>query len=320
MHDVRVQLPDPVKRMIEERAEGAGFAAVKQAADAMSEAYREGRAAALSRLPAAARAAAYLVTRMPATYSAAYSVLRETRARLLDIPVYSILDVGAGTGAASLAARQWFPEARLAMLERDSTFADAARAVLPDAKVLSVDATALEDFPMCDLVIAAYSLGELQQPIAERLWRAARIALIVIEPGTPGGFAFVRSIRDGLLAGGAHMLAPCPMEAECPVRDPDWCHFAARVERSSLHRRIKEAQLNYEDEKFSYVALARAEFPLPGARIVRHPQHSPGLIVLEECTDTGLVTDRVTKRNKEAFRVAHRASWGDALPSGEIGL
>ena len=79
------------------------LAALKRAAAAMSEAYREGRTA---RLGAAERTAAYLVTRMPATYAAAHAALGELRARLAGTTIESVMDVGAGTGAASLAARQ----------------------------------------------------------------------------------------------------------------------------------------------------------------------------------------------------------------------
>ncbi|SPE39810.1 conserved hypothetical protein [Candidatus Sulfopaludibacter sp. SbA3] len=306
-----MQLPVPVRRIIEEQAEQAGFPALKRAAAAMSSAYREGRASALGRLSASERTTAYLVTRMPATYAATYSVLGEVRQRLGSTPVPSVLDVGAGTGAASLAARHWFPDASLTMVERDSAFAQAARAFLPDAHVLNLDASTLDPFPAHDLVIAAYSLGEVSKPLAHRLWHAARVALVVIEPGTPVGFAFVRSIRDGLLAAGARMLAPCPAETGCPLVSPEWCHFAARVERSSLHRRLKDAQLNYEDEKFSYVALTRDAVPLPEARIIRHPRHQPGLIVLETCTAAGLQTQRIAKRTQDAFRAARKSAWGD---------
>jgi ribosomal protein RSM22 (predicted rRNA methylase) len=308
-----VQLPLPVQRAIEERAEAVGFPKLKRAAAEISDAYREGRATALARLPAAERTAAYLVTRMPATYAAAFHVLREVHERLGRQQIASILDVGAGTGAASLAARHWFPDARITILERDAAFTEAARAFLPDAAVVSANAATLDPIPPHDLILAAYSLGELDRPLAHRLWQAARVALVVIEPGTPAGFTFVRSIRDGLLAAGAHMVAPCPVDTECPMVDPDWCHFAARVERSSLHRRVKEAQLNYEDEKFSYVALSREAAALPQTRVIRHPQHQPGLIVLETCTAGGLRMERITKRNKDAFRAARKAAWGDTI-------
>jgi ribosomal protein RSM22 (predicted rRNA methylase) len=302
-----VQLPVSVRRQIEEQAEALGFSALRRAAAALSEAYREGRA---PHLTPAERTAAYLVTRMPATYAAADMVLREVAARIG--PVRSILDAGAGTGAASLAARAHFPDARITLLERDPAFAAAARQWLPDATLVAADIERMDGIPSHDLVIAAYSLSEFGERLAAPLWLAPRVALVLIEPGTPRGFALIRKVRGELLAAGARMVAPCPVESACPLADPDWCHFAARVERSSLHRRVKDGELGYEDEKFSYVAVAREPVELPAARIIRHPQHRPGLIEIETCTDTGLRSERVFKRDRERFRAARKAAWGEA--------
>jgi ribosomal protein RSM22 (predicted rRNA methylase) len=138
------------------------------------------------------------------------------------------------------------------------------------------------------------------------------MALVLIEPGTPRGFSLIRKVRSDLLAAGARMIAPCPAETACPLADPDWCHFAARVERSSLHRRLKGGDLGYEDEKFSYVALARQSVDLPEARIIRHPMHHPGLIEIETCTPAGLRSERIARRDRERFRAARKAAWGDA--------
>jgi ribosomal protein RSM22 (predicted rRNA methylase) len=292
-----VQLPAAVRRAIEERAESVGFARLKSAATAMSAAYREGRTV---KLADDERVAAYLVTRMPATYAAAYRVLQEVRERAGDVA--SVLDLGAGTGAASLAARQLFPNASITMVERDRALANAAREWLPEAEILVRDLRG--PLPAAELTIAAYSLGEAGAPPPAE-WKR----LVVVEPGTPRGFESILGIRDKLLAAGARMIAPCPMESACPS---EWCHFAARVERSSLHRRIKDADLGYEDEKFSYVALAREPVALAPSRIVRRPQRLPGLIVLETCTPAGLTTERVTKRDRERFRAARKAEWGDA--------
>jgi ribosomal protein RSM22 (predicted rRNA methylase) len=235
-------------------------------------------------------------------------VLEEVRARIG--AVESVLDVGAGSGSASLAARVHFPEARLTLIERDAALAGAAREWLPEAEIVRGDA--LQALPPSDLVIAAYAFSEFGGAVA-RLWAAARKALVLIEPGTPRGFTLIRDARRELLAAGAWMVAPCPAAIPCPIADPDWCHFGARVERSSLHRRIKEGELGYEDEKFSYIAVARAPVELAGDRILRRPRHQPGLIVIETCTPAGLVTRRVTKRDREGYRAARRASWGQVL-------
>jgi ribosomal protein RSM22 (predicted rRNA methylase) len=307
-----VQLPPQIRAIIEAHAEDVGFPALKRAADAMSSAYRDGRLSAVAKLPASERSAAYLATRMPATYAAAAAVLAEVRRLLAGRPVTSVLDIGAGTGAASLAACEQFPGSALTLVERDSAFAAVARECLPECTLMAEDVAGLREIPAHDLVIAAWALNEIAAPLAARLWSAARVALVIIEPGTPRGFAAVRQIRTQLLAAGARMLAPCPMAGPCPIAEPDWCHFAARVERSSLHRRLKEGELGYEDEKYSYIAVARGEVSLPESRVIRRPQHSPGLIELPSCTPQGIVTVRATKRDRERFRLARRAGWGGA--------
>jgi ribosomal protein RSM22 (predicted rRNA methylase) len=308
-----VQLPEGVRRKIEERAEGVGFAALKRAAVEISNAYREGAALPLK---TADRVAAYLVTRMPATYAAADAALREVHDRLGGASVESVLDVGAGSGSASLAASEWLKPKRITLVERDAAMAGFAKELLPAAEIRGEDFRHTARFAPHDVVIACYALGESTAAhLIARLWEAARVALIVIEPGTPGGFALIRQIRAQLLELGAHMLAPCPRADACPVTGSDWCHFAARVERTSLHRRVKEAELNYEDEKFSYVAVSREAFALPDARIVRRPVHQPGLITLQTCTPRGFETARVSKRDREKFRAARRADWGDPFGS-----
>ena len=298
---------------MERHAAEVGFSTLKRAAQALSSGYREGCSRVLAGLPPAERVAAYLATRMPATYAATVAAVRETG----DLPIRTVLDIGAGTGAASMAAMHRFPELdRITLVERDTALAGAAREFLPSAQIRTENFSRIATFPPHDLVVAAYSLGETLDPaVVLRLWEAARVALVVIEPGTPRGFGVILDIRTRLLASGALMLAPCPGPGPCPVSQPDWCHFAARVERSALHRRLKDADLNYEDEKFSYVVFTREPAAPAVSRIIRRPQHQPGLITLETCTPSGVETVRVSKRDRDRFRAARRAAWGDRFPS-----
>ena len=308
-------MPETVRAAAEERLAVVSFAELKQAAEELSAAYREGRPVPGAWSPEM-RLAAYLATRMPATYAAAVAALRPVQA----LPIRSVLDIGAGTGSASLAAQLHFPDLETnTLIERDAAFADAARDFLPNARILRENFLKMPVLPPHDLVLAAYSLGEsLQNGLILRLWQAARVALVLIEPGTTRGFSLIRDSREQLIASGAHLLAPCPHSNACPILAPDWCHFAARVERSSLHRRLKGASLSYEDEKFSYVAAARTAADLPpaplNARIIRRPLQQPGLIVLDTCTPTGLQTLRVSRKDPERFRAARHAAWGDPFP------
>jgi len=115
---------------------------------------------------------------------------------------------------------------------------------------------------------------------------------------------------------GAHVIAPCPHERACPMASGDWCHFAARVERSGLHRRLKSGALGHEDEKYSYVVLARDAHGAGPARILRHPRLHGGHAQLELCTLAGLERRTVSKKHGEAWRQLRRARWGDAWPFG----
>jgi ribosomal protein RSM22 (predicted rRNA methylase) len=259
---------------------------------------------------------------MPATYAVCRTVLDEVAARLAPAQIVSLLDLGAGLGSMLWAAADVLPalesatlvEADAAMLRLGSVLA-AEEETLPKAGWVSGD---LRSQPLAehDLVTFSYSLGELAEKdaakVLELAWRAAGRALVIIEPGMPAGFERVRRWRDQLLKMGAHMMAPCPHTAPCPLNAPDWCHFAQRVERTSLHRRLKGGELGHEDEKFSYIAVSREPAALPSARIIRHPQATAGAIKLELCTQNGLNRTVATKRDREEFRQARHARWGDA--------
>jgi ribosomal protein RSM22 (predicted rRNA methylase) len=58
--------------------------------------------------------------------------------------------------------------------------------------------------------------------------------------------------------------------------------------------------------------LARQPVELPAARIVRRPQHRPGLVEIATCTAAGLGSERIAKHDRDRFRAARKAAWGDA--------
>ena len=308
----KVQVPPELRELTARRAESCASAALQRAAQRMSETYRGRGATAEIRVAPAERVAAYLITRAPATYAVARSVMGEIAGRL-GAEMRSLLDVGAGVGTAALAACEALPQVeRVTCIESDAALAATGRELLPSAEWRIADARRLETIPEHDLVIASYVLGELRdRSMPMRLWAAARVALVLIEPGTPAHWEALRDTRARLLEAGAHMIAPCPNAGPCPLPSNDWCHFAARVERSRLHRQLKGGSLGYEDEPYSYVAVAKQPAHPAQARIIRRPQHSPGLITIELCPGEGLETLRVPKSDRERFRAARQASWGD---------
>jgi ribosomal protein RSM22 (predicted rRNA methylase) len=93
----------------------------------------------------------------------------------------------------------------------------------------------------------------------------------------------------------------------------DWCHFAQRVERTSRHRQLKGGTLGYEDEKFSYLVASRKPSETVPPRILRHPGKHSGHVQLELCMPDGHAERRtITRSNKQAYRLARKATWGDA--------
>ncbi|MEV0371549.1 small ribosomal subunit Rsm22 family protein [Streptomyces sp. NPDC050636] len=276
--------------------------------------------------------AAYAAYRMPATFEAVRAALTAFAARVPDWSPATHVDIGGGTGAATWAAADTWQG-------HHSTVLDWAQPALDLGRELAAGApasTALSDTdwqrqvigegltvpPGTDLVTVSYVLGELR-PDARRAVVAAAAAaqaVVLIEPGTPDGYLRIREARDQLIAAGLRVVAPCPHSDICPiVPGEDWCHFAARVSRSSLHRQVKGGSLPYEDEKFSYVAATAFEAPTKAevttARIVRKPQLRKGQVLLDLCTaDEGLQRATVTKRHGDRYRAARDASWGDDWP------
>jgi ribosomal protein RSM22 (predicted rRNA methylase) len=170
-----------------------------------------------------------------------------------------------------------------------------------------------------DLVTVSYVLNELTAPdrtaLLDTIASAAQ-AVVIVEPGTPDGYARIIEARDRLVTAGFHIAAPCPHSADCPiVPGTDWCHFSARVSRSSLHRQIKGGSLAYEDEKFSYVAATRLPVTPAPARVVRKPQIRKGQVLLDLCeTEPALRRTTVTKRHGDLYKAARDTDWGDAWP------
>jgi len=166
-------------------------------------------------------------------------------------------------------------------------------------------------------VIASYVINELadtaRDTLADLMWQKTRDTLLVIEPGTPAGYARIIALRTQLIAQGAHVIAPCPHDGACPLIAPDWCHFTQRLARSRAHKHLKGAELPFEDEKFIYVALAHTPQAARPARVLAQPQMSKVAIHAKLCTATGIEIATAPRRDKAAYAQFRRLDWGDAI-------
>jgi hypothetical protein len=156
--------------------------------------------------------------------------------------------------------------------------------------------------------------------LIEQLWERTCGVLVLLEPGTPSGAAHIQRARTQLLElgakervqqqqqqqlggssgstggaaaqAGAHVVAPCPHDGACPLEGrQSWCHFVQRFQRTALQRAAKASAgiqpRTYQDERFSYVAVARCS-SLPKELFTVHLPRLPRPAALQLCSGVAL--------------------------------
>ncbi|WP_062113228.1 small ribosomal subunit Rsm22 family protein [Aureimonas sp. AU40] len=322
-----MELPRPLRAAIDAELSGVPSEALRAASEVLSGRYRAETRDGRLHLSDDLFAKAYVAARMPATFAALSDAMAETASALPDFAPRRLLDVGAGPGTALWAAGERFETLQGATLLEASAPIRALGERLgqgqfgfePDWRAGTID-RAGADLPAADLVTLSYVLDELAPParraLVALLWARTQGVLLIVEPGTPAGWARILEARRALIEAGAAIAAPCPHESECPVEAPDWCHFSRRVARSRVHLRTKSAEVPWEDEKFSYVAATRLAAPAAprAARILAPPDTGSGKVSLKLCEEDGALRRRLlTKRDGESFRRARRADWGETI-------
>jgi len=316
-------LPAELKAALDARLEGLSRNDVAARAAAISKTYRDGGGSGAIR--SETDALAYALARMPATYAAVSACLNALGEARPDFAPRALLDVGAGPGTASWAAAYAFPSLdSFVLLDANPALRALALELLRDSSRLAdlnYDAgdarAALAKAEAADLVIASYLIGELgeaeRKSLVETMWGKTRDTLVIVEPGTPAGYARILAARGELIAAGANVTAPCPHEATCPLSPPDWCHFSQRLPRSRAHKQVKGADVPFEDERFSYVVMTRKPIEHRASRVLAQPAIGKADISAKLCTPDGLSIARVPRRDKAAYASARHWRWGDAV-------
>lgn len=293
----------------------------RAAAAALSSHYRKG-----GRTGPHTDPASYLTVRLPATYAAVAAVLMEVSRARPDFAPATLTDAGAGPGTAAWAALAAWPAlARVTLLDTHATFLDIAGVLAADGphralatatrRLAAMDSLTAAD--VSDLVTCAYALAEVPEAdiprAAKALWAATAGLLVIVEPGTPAGFARIRGARTTLLQAGAVPVAPCPHAGLCPLQADDWCHFTVRLARRREHMHAKAARVPFEDEKYAYIALSRTGNPGGGARVLAPPQQMKSGITFKLCTAQGVEQRQVERRDRDAYKTHRKRAWGDLL-------
>jgi ribosomal protein RSM22 (predicted rRNA methylase) len=321
-----MNVPEDLRLALEGALGGVRRKEAAGAVERLIERYREEREARQPILASPADVAAYAAYRMPATYGAVRGALSQLAAVAPDFAPRRLLDLGGGTGAAAWAAVETFPTLeKVEVLDQVAPALQVGERLAQQASHSALRTAEWQpakldkaEFPAADLVSISYVLSELSQSdqisLVTRAATAAKV-IAVIEPGTPAGYRRILTARTNLIHQGFGIAAPCPHENECPLAAGDWCHFAARVNRSSLHRQIKGADLSYEDEKYAYVIASRTPIDRAEGRILRHPLRRKGLVSLQVCRRSGTAGPAVvSKRNGDLYREAKDVHWGDPWP------
>ena len=320
-----MELPVELRNIIERKLDGVDLKLLQRNSESVSLKYRDEKRVGKRLVTEEVEALAYAAVRMPATYGSVCSVLKNTF-EIFDDDIDSVLDVGAGTGAGTWAVRNFVDLKDAVCLEREDVMRNLGRAFMQESEIEELRNVRWEKFDLvtseieynADLVICSYVLNELSEAdrkvALDKLWNAANKVLVIIEPGTPQGFAEIKDLREVLIGKGGNIIAPCPNIDKCPMPEDDWCHATCRVARTKIHKILKNGDVPYEDEKFSYIAVCRDDIEKESfARVLRHPKIESGKITLHVCSGNGIMEKVVTKKDKELFKLARKAGCGDRI-------
>lgn len=299
----------------------------------------------------------YSVARMPATYSAVYSTFnqiiqtldyfknlnKENHEKAKELyNVKTLLDVGAGTGAATLAISESFKKIGVSLehitcLEREEVMINLGKTLLSGSNIetlknvswkqIDINQTtdnSNDDLLKADIVVTSYMLNEFAEEnvltIVDKLWNMTEKIFIIVEPGTPSDHERIIKIKNYLVQKGAKVIAPCTCQTGCPLPADDWCNFSCRVERTKLQKDVKGGDVPYEDEKYTYLAVikekdivAEDNISKGVTRIIRHPIIRSNIVEVKLCSNEQIVNKIYTKKDKEIYKMAKKAKAGDLI-------
>lgn len=318
-----MKIPDLLENAIEKEIQGIKITELKELAQKLSDRYMNEKRTGQILLSKEKEALAYSIMRMPATFCAVTVALRNTLKIAGNCNIETVLDIGAGTGAATWAINEFITPKEITCLEREEAMRTIGQPLMKcnsemkKVQWISEDITNSQLVKGADLIVASYIINELKQEerknVIKKLMELESKIILIIEPGTPEGFKNIKEIQKTALENGAFIIAPCTAQEKCKLPENDWCHSTVRVERNKIHKILKSADAPYEDEKFSYIAISKENLGTAQSRILRHPIIESGKITLKLCTNGNIEEKIITKKDKEKFKIAKKKKCGDAI-------
>src|SRR3954464_4166880 len=166
-----MQLPAALNRAIDAEAAQHDRKLLTRAVEDMSFRYRSRSKDMGAFVSTPLHRAAYVITRLPATFAAVVAVLTEIKNRMPEFAPTNLLDLGAGPGTAMWAAAAVFPSLqRATLVEQDPEFIATGRHMVKSgaAEPISHMEWVRGDLRKAklqphDLVVISYALGELSE-------------------------------------------------------------------------------------------------------------------------------------------------------------
>lgn len=318
-----MEIPKTLESAIEEEITNIKISELKEKAKQLSYRYMNKTRTGESFITSELQAITYSIIRMPATYGAVTTALKNCL-ELIDINIETLLDVGAGTGSATWATSNLINLKNVTCIERES-YMQRLGSKLMDSNELLKDVTWISKdilknpiLEKADLVIASYMTNELLDEerinVLNQLINATNGVLLIIEPGTPEGHKIIKNIKKYCVENNLYVIAPCVSQEECKLDNNNWCHSTCRIQRTKIHKILKDGDAPYEDEKFSYIAVSKQKIKNQNSRILRHPIIKSGFVNLELCTKDGIKNVTISKKDGDLYKQAKKKNCGDSLP------
>jgi len=289
----------------------------------ISKKYRENNNSGDRLVTTNSEAISYALSRMPATYEAVQDCLEKIFQKN-KFDIQTTLDVGAGTGAATWAIQNFCQPGMCTCYEREEEMIRIGTELMSNSSMS--DGITWKKYDVLkdkidgtfDFVVASYMINELPKNeirnAMEKLWKATGQVLLILEPGTPNGFSNIKLLRELMLKNGASIIAPCTHEQECPLPESDWCQFSCRVQRSKVHKKLKDGSSPFEDEKYSYIAFSKKMCEREKYRILRHPIINKGYIEFKLCSEEAKIKSiKLSKKDGTTYKDSKKKSAGDSL-------
>jgi ribosomal protein RSM22 (predicted rRNA methylase) len=288
----------------------------------------------------AAGCLAYLAHFGPRAIAATGAALARADVSLLS----RVIDVGAGSGAASLVVACAAPSSSLHLVDASAASLELAKRLLRFHSDVSTSVGDVmrpqKSFPPgapsgkspATTLLSSFVLGELPETAAPdalvdvlRGWSSA-LQWVLVDAGDHPRARRLQAIRAVVVARGARLVSPCPHHDACPAmtRERDWCHqrtakrlpprlaaFAQAVGRdeaqmSLSHLVVRHDMARTADDPRSLVALGT-------------PLKDKGRVRLPVCGAGGVRFVQALKRHKDAHRALLDVDAGQSLWVVEAG-